>query len=210
MIVPTFTFYATVGAIVTAGATPIFAESDSDYNIDPAKIEALITSKTKAIMPVHWSGKICMMDEIVEIANKYNLLIVEDACHAITSHYKGKKAGSFGIAACFSMHPLKNLNVWGDGGIIVTNDDKLNKETSTDAKSWLSQSRDICSEFGYNSRLDTIQAVVAEHMLSKLDALIEKRIQNANYLDAQLAKIDGVKIPKNSDTSRQGFPYISA
>ncbi len=205
VIVPTFTFYATVGAIVTAGATPVFVDSDKDYNIDPKKIEALITPKTKAIMPVHWSGKICMMDEIMKIANKYNLHIVEDACHAITSHYKGRKAGSFGTAACFSMHPLKNLNVWGDGGIIVTNSDRLSNKLRLMRNHGLA-SRDICAEFGYNSRLDTIQAVVAEHMLSKLDSLIEKRIKNAAYLDAHLGQINGVTIPRrDSEISRQVF-----
>ena len=205
VIVPTFTFYATVGAIVTAGATPVFADSGEDYNIDPAKIEALITSKTKAIMPVHWSGKICVMDEIMGIADKYDLQVIEDACHAITSSYKGKKAGSFGATACFSMHPLKNLNVWGDGGIIVTNDDKLNNKLRLMRNHGLA-SRDICSEFGYNSRLDTIQAVVAEHMLSKLDRLIEKRIKNSLYLDKWLGKIEGVTIPnRDAESSRQVF-----
>ena len=116
-----YTFYATVGAIVTAGATPVFVDVGSDYNIDPEKIEEAITSRTKAIVPVHWSGLLCDMDPIHQIAKKYDLFIVEDACHAINAERNNIRAGALGSTACFSMHPLKNLNVWGDGGMIVTN-----------------------------------------------------------------------------------------
>ena len=107
-----FTFYATVGAIVTAGAKPVFVDAGEDYNIDVTKIEEAITKRTKAILPVHWSGKICNMKEIKRIAKKYNLMIIEDACHAIKATYNGSPAGGFGIAGAFSMHPLKNLNIW--------------------------------------------------------------------------------------------------
>ena len=91
-----------------------------DYNIDPKEIESKITSKTKAIIPVHWSGRPCMMKEITEIANNQNIYIIEDACHAIQAEYEQQKCGSLGTAGCFSFHPLKNLNVWGDGGIVTT------------------------------------------------------------------------------------------
>ena len=205
VIVPSFTFYATIGAIVTAGATPVFADSGNDYNIDPEKIECLITPNTKAILPVHWSGKICRMDKIAAIAQQYNLHIIEDACHAITSTFMEKKAGSFGTTACFSMHPLKNLNVWGDGGVIVTNDVLLNNKLRLMRNHGL-ENRDVCSEFGYNSRLDTIQAVVAEHMLLELDKLTQKRIENAAYLDSHLGNIEGITVPRrDSDICRQVF-----
>ena len=112
-----YTFYATVGAIVSVGAKPVFVDVKNDYNIDADKIEKAITSKTKAIIPVHWSGLICDMKKISKIANKYNLFIIEDACHAINAEREGKKSGAYSISACFSLHPLKNLNVWGDGGL---------------------------------------------------------------------------------------------
>src|SRR3990167_1745152 len=120
-----FTFYATIGAIVTAGATPVFADILPDYNINPDQIESKITKKTKAILPVHWSGKPCHMDEINAIAKKRHLAVVEDSCHAIQATYKNHFAGTLGDLGCFSFHPLKNLNVWGDGGIITTNSDVL-------------------------------------------------------------------------------------
>ena len=114
-----YTFYATIGAIVTAGAKPVFVDVNDDYNINPKLIEKKITKKTKAIMPVHWSGKICDMKNILKISKKYKIPIVEDSCHGILATYKNKLAGSFGDFGCFSLHPLKNLNVWGDGGFVV-------------------------------------------------------------------------------------------
>ena len=114
-----YTFYATIGAIVTAGAKPVFVDVNDDYNINPKLIEKAITEKTKAILPVHWSGRICEMNEINKISKKYKIPIVEDACHAIEATYKNKFAGTFGDFGCFSLHPLKNLNVWGDGGYVI-------------------------------------------------------------------------------------------
>ena len=126
VITTTFTFYATVGAIVTAGATPIFCDIGTDFNIDVTQIRDKITPRTKAIVPVHWSGRPCEMSEIMNISKEFGIPVVEDACHAILAKYDGTSAGNFGILGCFSFHPLKNLNVWGDGGIIVTNSEALN------------------------------------------------------------------------------------
>ena len=109
-----FTFYATIGAIVTTGAKPVFVDVSEDMNIDPFLIEKAITQKTKAIVPVHWSGKPCMMDKIKGLADHYHLKIVEDACHAINATYEGNHMGYYSTASAFSLHPLKNLNVWGD------------------------------------------------------------------------------------------------
>ena len=126
VITPTYSFYATAGAIATTGAKPVYVDIKKDLNIDEEKIEKKITNRTKAIVPVHWSGRICNMRKIVQLAKKYKLHIVEDACHAILAHDDKKKfAGNFGITGCFSMHPLKNLNVWGDGGVITTNNKKI-------------------------------------------------------------------------------------
>ncbi|EHI48719.1 putative PLP-dependent enzyme possibly involved in cell wall biogenesis [SAR116 cluster alpha proteobacterium HIMB100] len=204
-----FTFYATIGAIVTAGARPVFADIGDDYNIDPEKIEAAITPNTKAIVPVHWSGKPCDMDRISKIAEKYGLKIIEDACHAITATYKNKNAGTFGDTGCFSMHPLKNLNVWGDGGIICTQSEKVAAKLRLLRNHGLS-GRNTCEIFAYNSRLDTIQAVVAEHLLRKLPEISKKRIENSRNFDKLLLKIPQVTIPpREEETVKQVFHIYS-
>src|SRR3990167_35753 len=204
-----FTFYATIGAIVTAGAKPVFADILDEYNIDPNKIESKITSKTKVILPVHWAGKPCRMDEINAIAQKNNLKVLEDACHAIQASYKNRRAGTLGDIGCFSFHPLKNLNVWGDGGIITTNSDTLADQLRLMRNHGL-KGRDECVQFSYNSRLDTIQAVVADHILTtKLNNITESRIRNANYLDDALRSISQIIIPKRENDIKQVYHLYS-
>jgi dTDP-3-amino-2,3,6-trideoxy-4-keto-D-glucose/dTDP-3-amino-3,4,6-trideoxy-alpha-D-glucose/dTDP-2,6-dideoxy-D-kanosamine transaminase len=203
-----FTFYATIGAIVTAGATPVFADVGSDYNINPEKIAEKITSKTRAILPVHWAGKPCDMHAISDIAKTNGLFVVEDACHAIQASYQGKAAGSFGDLGCFSFHPLKNLNVWGDGGIITTNSDELADKLRLMRNHGLS-GRDECQMFAYNSRLDTIQAVVASHLLEKLDNITASRRRNADYFDAQLSHIPELRIPHREASVKQVYHLYS-
>lgn len=192
-----YTFYATIGAIVTAGARPVFVDIGADYNIDAAGIEARITPRTKAIMPVHWSGKPCEMDTIEAIAKKHGLPIVGDACHAIKATYKGRSSGALGTIACFSFHPLKNLNVWGDGGIITTDSDELAGSLRLLRNHGL-VGRDECRVFAYNSRLDTIQAVVGRHLLGKIDHITAARVKNADYFDCSLEEIQGVTVPRRS------------
>lgn len=203
-----FTFYATIGAIVTAGAKPVFADVLDDYNIDPSQIESKITSKTKAILPVHWAGKPCHMNEINAIAKKHHLFVIEDACHAIQATYNNRFAGTLGDIGCFSFHPLKNLNVWGDGGIITTNSDEIANHLRLMRNHGL-KGRDECVLFSYNSRLDTIQAVVADHLLSKLDHITASRIHNANYLDSGLSSISEITIPKRESTIKQVYHLYS-
>jgi dTDP-3-amino-2,3,6-trideoxy-4-keto-D-glucose/dTDP-3-amino-3,4,6-trideoxy-alpha-D-glucose/dTDP-2,6-dideoxy-D-kanosamine transaminase len=188
-----FTFFATIGAIVTAGAKPVFVDVRSDYNIDASKIEQAITNRTKVILPVHWSGKPCEMSQIEKIAKKHDVQIVEDACHAIAASIDGKGAGSFGTFGCFSMHPLKNLNVWGDGGIACTNSDELADKLRLMRNHGL-VGRDHCNMFAYNSRLDTIQAVIADHLLDKIENITHRRIENAKMLDERLKMIRQVTI----------------
>lgn len=194
VITTSFTFFATVGAIVTSGATPVFVDCGEDLNINPDLIESAITSKTKAIMPVHWSGRPCEMDAINAIAEKYGLFVIEDACHAIKATYKNRPAGSLGNFGCFSFHPLKNLNVWGDGGIITTNSDEHAKRLKLIRNHGLI-GRNECLEFAYNSRLDSIQAVVVKHMLAKIENITKTRISNAMYLDNKLSSIPGIILP---------------
>ena len=199
VITPSFTFYATVGAIVTAGLKPIFCDIGEDLNINVSLLEKKITKKTKVIMPVHWAGKVCDMDNILRIAKKYKIFVIEDACHAVGAHYNGKKAGSFGISGCFSFHPLKNINVWGDGGIVCTNNKEFAKKIELLRNHGLI-SRNECKIFGFNSRLDTIQAIVANYLIKKkLNLISKKRISNALYLDKHLSKLHEIDIPERAN-----------
>ncbi len=204
VITTTYTFYATIGAIVTVGARPVFVDVGDDYNIDPAKIEAAITPKTKAILPVHWSGRPCLMDEIGRIAAKHGLKVIEDACHAVQATFDGRFAGTLGDVGCFSFHPLKNLNVWGDGGILVTNDEAIANHVRLIRNHGLID-RDHCEIFSFNSRLDTVQAVVADHLLDKLDHITATRIRNATALDQGLAGIQGVRPPTRNARLKEVF-----
>ncbi len=193
-----FTFFATIGAIVTAGATPVFVDAASDFNIDVTKIEQAITGKTKVIMPVYWSGNPCDLDEINQIATDHNLVVVADACHGIMSSYKGVGIAACSDISCFSLHPLKNLNVWGDGGVVVTNDKALADQLISLRNHGL-ENRDICRQFAYNSRLDTLQAVVAQHLLdNNIENITTSRISNANYLDEALTGIKQILLPQRN------------
>ncbi len=199
-----YTFYATIGAIVTAGAKPVFVDVNDDYNINPKLIEKKITKKTKAIMPVHWSGKICDMKNILKISKKYKIPIVEDSCHGILATYKNKLAGSFGDFGCFSLHPLKNLNVWGDGGFVVIKKKKNFKKMMLLRNHGL-KGRNKNLLFGYNSRLDTLQACVANHLLKKIKIITNSRIKNAIKFDKELKKIDHLILKKRSSDFKEVF-----
>lgn len=197
-----YTFFATIGAIVTAGAKPVFVDVDEDYNINAELIPDAITSKTKAILPVHWSGLPCDMDKIVHIADDNALFVVEDACHAICAKRNGTNAGRFGLAGCFSMHPLKNLNVWGDGGYIITDDSDFHDKLVLMRNHGLIN-RNECAQFTFNSRLDSIQAVVANHLLNKIEHITDSRIGNALRYDTLLSEIPEVKTPVRPSNTKQ-------
>jgi dTDP-3-amino-2,3,6-trideoxy-4-keto-D-glucose/dTDP-3-amino-3,4,6-trideoxy-alpha-D-glucose/dTDP-2,6-dideoxy-D-kanosamine transaminase len=200
-----FTFIATVGAIVTAGAKPVFVDIKDDYNIDEQKIVKAITKKTKAIMPVHWGGRPCELKKLNQIAKKYKLKIIQDSCHAIDSKYYGKNIVNYGDACTFSMHPLKNLNIWGDGGFILTQNSTLAKKLSLIRNHGL-KNRNNCEIFSYNSRLDTIQAAVANYKLKyKLDNITNKRISNAKLFDKMLSKNPNVETLKRDKNLKEVF-----
>ena len=188
------TFVATVGAICELGAKPIFVDCDDTFCIDVNKIEDKISKKTKAIVPVHFTGYMANMIEVNKIAKKYKLFVIEDACQSILGNIKGKNAGLWGETGAFSLHPLKNINVWSDGGIIVTNKKNLYEKLKLLRNHGL-KDRDNVSIMGYNSRLDTIQAVVGNWILPKAKWISDKRIKNANYLDSKLKKIKEISIP---------------
>lgn len=200
-----YTFIATVGSIVTAGAKPVFVDIKEDYNIDENKIISAITKKTKAIMPVHWAGRPCEMEKIYSIARKYKLNVVQDSAHIIGARYKKKHLVNYGDACTYSMHPLKNLNVWGDGGFIVTNNKKLANKLYLIRNHGL-KDRNTCEIFGYNSRLDTIQATVANYkMKKKLDNITNKRIKNSKMLDKLLSKNKDVTTVKRLNHLKEVF-----
>lgn len=177
-------FVATTGAIAHVGAVPVYVDVRHDQNIDPSMIEAAITSKTKAIMPVHWGGRIADMARIMDIASKNNILVIEDAAQAMGASYRGKHGGSFGASSGFSAHPLKNLNALGDAGFMATNDDAVNEKVRLFRNHGL-ESRDNCVIYGVNSRLDSLNAEILKYRLGKLSEVVDKRRRNiALYRDA--------------------------
>ncbi|HET8576148.1 MAG TPA: DegT/DnrJ/EryC1/StrS family aminotransferase [Methylomirabilota bacterium] len=189
------TFIATVGAIVAAGARPVFVDVNAEHNLDPKPVEEAITPRTRALMPVHLSGNPADMPAIMEIAHRRGLVVVEDACQAFTAAIDGRCVGTFGDAGAFSLHPLKPLNVWGDGGIIVTDSDEMAHHLRLRRNHGLSN-RETVEIFGVNSRLDTLQAIVGRHLLDGIMAVTERRIANARRLDRGLAPLTGdITIP---------------
>ena len=182
-----FTFFATVGCIARTGAKPVFVDIDpKTYNVNPDLVEQAVTEKTKAIMPVHLYGQMADMDPIIEIADKYNLAVIEDAAQSITSTYKGRKAGSIGTVGCFSFFPSKNLGGVGDGGMIVTNDEQLYNRIKI-MRNHGSSPKYYHKFVGGNFRLDPIQAAVLLVKLSHLDAWSEGRRRNAAFYDERFA-----------------------
>ena len=188
------TFVATVGAICEIGAIPVFVDCDDTFCMDVTKVEGLITEKTKAIVPVHFSGCMSDMKKIERLAEKYRLFLIEDACQSILGSIDGRNAGTWGDTGAFSLHPLKNLNVWSDGGLITTNNDSIAKNLKLLRNHGL-MDRDNVTIMGYNSRLDTFQAVVGDWLLPQTQWIAKKRIENAKKYDSFLQKIPQVRIP---------------
>lgn len=188
------TFWATAGAIAEVGAKPVFVDCDDSFCIDPSKIEAAIGERTKAIMPVHLTGDSCDMPRIMEIAARHNLPVVEDGCQSLMGEFDGKRVGTFGIASGFSMHPLKIINVWGDAGIVVTDDDAMARRLRLLRNHGL-RNRDEMEILGYNTRLDSAQAVVGKWILRQIGDIVTTRAANAAYLDEGLRAIPGIRLP---------------
>lgn len=186
-------FIATANAISLSGATPVFADIDETLCLDPDSIEALITAKTKAILPVHWAGKICRMDEITAIADKHGLMVVEDCSQAFGATYKGRKSGSFGTVACYSMNSMKAFASIGEAGMIATDDDGLAERIDALRYNGLIN-REQCAYVSHNGRLDTIQAAVLLKRFEHYEALLARRKTIAQHYDRELAEF--VNIPK--------------
>jgi len=188
------TFYAPVGAINEVGAKPVFVDCTDSFQIDVDGIEVAITPNTKAVMPVHLTGDVADMPRIMEIAEAHGLPVVEDACQSLMATRDGRQAGSWGIAAGFSLHPLKIIHVWGDGGVVVTNDDDMNRQLRLLRNHGL-RNRDEMKIFGYNTRLDTLQAIVGKWIIKRARGIAEGKNANAAYYDAAFRDISGVRVP---------------
>jgi dTDP-4-amino-4,6-dideoxygalactose transaminase len=198
------TFVSTADAIVRNGAKPVFVDIDADtYCIDVTKIEERITNKTRAILPIHLYGHPADMEPITDIAKKYNLIVIEDACQAHGAEYKGKKVGSIGDVGCFSFYPVKNLGAYGDGGMVVTNDDALT--TRLKMLRNCGQSQKYHHDFvGINSRLDEIQAAILRVKLHHLDEWNERRREVAGLYD-ELLKDSGVATPVEKEYAKHVY-----
>jgi dTDP-4-amino-4,6-dideoxygalactose transaminase len=195
VIVPPYTFIATASIVIEANCVPVFVDIHRDtYNLDPEKIEAAITPRTKAIIPVHFAGLACDMDRIMAIAKRNNLVVIEDSAHAHGGEYKGKKLGTIGHAGCFSFQSSKNLNS-GEGGIVVTDDETLFDQINSlrnvgrvkDGQ-WYEH-----HYLGCNYRITQFQAALLSRQLKRLDEQTRRRDENGKYLNELLSKIDGVE-----------------
>lgn len=204
VLVPANTFFASAEGVSTAGATPVFVDADPvSYAIDTGRIEAAITSRTRAIMPVHLYGQAADLDPIFEIAARHNLVVIEDAAQAHGSEYKGRRVGALGKAGCFSFYPGKNLGAYGEGGAVVTNDEAVARH--------LRLLRDHGSErkyhheiIGYNFRLEGIQGAVLGVKLKHLDKWNGLRREHAARYD-ELLKKSGLVLPREMEYARHVY-----
>lgn len=198
------TFVASIASIVHVGATPILVDVKEDFLMDIDKVEGLITDKTKAILPVHLNGRMCQVDKLMEVAQKHNLVVIEDAAQALGAKFNGKMAGTFGKAAAFSFYPAKVLGTPGDGGAVATNDDAIaetcrllrdhGQKTKTDV---------VC--YGFTSRLDNLQAAVLNVKFKHLPSWLERRREIAGIYHKGLFGVSGIKLPPAPDSDPKYF-----
>jgi dTDP-4-amino-4,6-dideoxygalactose transaminase len=194
VIFPSHTMVASASAAFHAGATPVPVECGPDHLIDPRAVTAAITQRTRAIMPVHLNGRTCAMDPLVEIARRHELLIIEDAAQALGSSYKGRYAGTFGVAAAFSFYPAKILGCLGDGGAVVTNND----EVARAIRLLRDHGRNELGEvecWGLNSRLDNLQAAILDYQLKGYDHIIARRRELAARYQEGLGDLASLQLP---------------
>lgn len=200
VILPSFTMGATAFAVLYTGATPVLVDSDIEtWNMDVSMLEAKITKRTKAIMPVHIYGHPCDMDSIMGIARKYGIAVVEDAAEAHGAEYKGKKAGGFGLANCFSFYANKIITT-GEGGMVLTNDAQIaDKARRLKDLSHSPQKRYLHVEVGFNYRMTNIQAALGVAQLENIDQYIAARRKHAAQYNARLKRIHGIVTPCEKD-----------
>lgn len=207
VIVQANTYIASVMGITLNGATPIFVEPNTFYNLDDRELESKITSKTKAILVVHLYGQATKMDSILHLCKKHNLYLVEDCAQSHGANYKNQRTGSFGDVACFSFYPSKNLGAFGDGGAITTPHESIAQKIRV-LRNYGSQKRYENEVVGVNSRLDEIQAALLRIKLSHLDELTQERVELAHYYTHALAGLS-LELPKvDKDCSSVWHQYV--
>ncbi len=200
-----FTFFATSEAITHAGAVPVFVDIDPyTYNLDVSQIERAITSRTKVIIPVHLYGHSVDMDPILELAAKCGIRVLEDVAQAFGSEYKGKKVSTIGDAGALSFFPSKNLGAFGDGGMLITNDDNI-ADTVRMLRVHGARKKYFNEVAGYNSRLDTLQAAILRVKLPHIDDWNRGRREAADRYNELLADVDGVETPVEADYTRHVY-----
>ena len=197
VIVPAYSFFATAGVVIRLGATPVFADIDpADYNIDPQQIERCVTPRTKAIMPVHLFGQCAPMNEILDVAKKHEIAVIEDAAQAVGADYHDRRAGSIGAMGCFSFFPSKNLGAFGDAGAITTNDDDLAPKL-VDFRVHGMRPKYFHRYVGGNFRIDALQAAILHIKLPHLESWHEGRRRNAAIYRRMFADVgDRVVLPE--------------
>ena len=204
VITTTYTFIATALAISYTGAKPVFVDIDPEtYNIDVSQIEEKITSRTKAIIPVHLYGQPADMDPLTKLAQRYGLKVIEDACEAHGAEYRGRKTGSLGDCGCFSFYPTKNLGAYGDGGAVVTDDSKIAGKIAS-LRNYGQHERYYHDLIGFNARLDEIQAAILRVKLCHLDDWNERRRRNANSYNEML-KGAAIVLPKEANYTKHVY-----
>jgi dTDP-4-amino-4,6-dideoxygalactose transaminase len=193
------TFVATVGAIVQCGATPILLDIRDDFNIDTEEIEAAITPRTKGIIPVHLNGHSCDMGRIMEIAERYNLRVIEDAAQALGAKFREKMCGSFGDTAIFSFYPAKILGTAGDGGMVCTNDDGLAQKLRAFRDNGRVDKVEVIECFGWCTRLDNFHAALLNMKMKYFENWVSRRREIAHIYDQELKRVDGLIAHPPSD-----------
>lgn len=193
---------ATANAIALAGATPVFVDVADDLNIDPGEIEGAITPRTRAILPVHFAGKLCRMDAILAIAREHGLLVIEDGSQAFGARSGGRAAGGFGIVACFSMNPMKSLAACGEAGMIVTDREDLYRRMGALRYNGMIN-REVSAELSLNCRMDTLQAAILLRRLEHVEELIGRRRRNAARYSRCLERL--VDVPHEAEEARDVY-----
>ena len=205
VITTSLSWIATANAISLTGATPVFADIRDDLNIDPSSVEHLITSHTKAILPVHYTGKVCQIDKLLQIAHNHNLFIIEDASQAFGAKKNGHVAGSFGHIACFSMNPMKVLGACGEAGCIVLDEKKLYEKIIALRYNG-TVNKETCIEPSLNGRIDTLQAAILLHRLTYVNEIINKRRTIASWYNKHLQGVLNIPI-ENDDEYDSYYSY---